>query len=129
MQALSSPPQDSFWQQREQLRPKFESVVARMQVQQNAVALARGLFGLRASPGWNDFVKTIRDIQLHAMRQLSRSQSVEEMKVLQGQIQAYDNIVAVVDGGEVRMQALERGLADLHNEKASLEKQMEAWPK
>lgn len=74
---------------------------------------------IRNMPGYSDFQSALRDIREYTVSQMvSPGVGDAEMRQMQGQIQAYDNMLAVMDKGEVRVQALEEGLTELQNQRA-----------
>lgn len=115
-------PEDSWWTRAaEQFdeRTAKEKLDAQIEQQHRAVQLAGRILLLRGLPGYDEFHKALQDIREHALTQLSKTTASNDwMRVLQGQVQAYDNILAVMEKGEARVQALEKALTELQNERA-----------
>lgn len=119
-------PDQSFWRD---LATRFDEKEAARQLeeaidkQERAIALAGRILAIRHAPGFSDFCQALRDLQEHATYQLSTTTaSNEQMRVLQGQVQAYSNILAVVDKGEQQVQALEKAREGLQNDLATIKR-------
>lgn len=89
--------------------------------QESALALCGRLLALRNQPGYDAFIEAIKGIREHAASDLIRTKaSNEEMRVAQGQIQAYDNVLAIISKGEDRRIALDKGLTELREQRKLL---------
>ncbi len=115
-------PQDSYWRdlfERFDEKAAVEKLNARIGQQQRAITLAGRVLIIRNMPGYSDFEIALRDIRNYAVTMLvSPGVAHDDMHEIKGQIQAYDNMLAVMDKGEVRVKALEEGLAELQNQRA-----------
>ncbi len=119
-------PEQSFWRD---LASKFDEKAAVEEVdraiaqQRRAITLAGRVLTLRNMPGFAEFQSALEDIRDHTASQLaSTTSSNDHMRVLQGQVQAYNNLLGVMRRGEQRVQALEKALEDLQNQKRLLER-------
>lgn len=115
-------PEDSWWTRASEQfdeRQAKEKLDAQIEQQHRAVQLAGRILLLRGLPGYEEFRKALQDIREHALSQLEKTTAGNDwLRVLQGQCQAYGNILAVMEKGEARVQALEKALAELLNERA-----------
>ncbi len=97
----SSVPPD-FWdpqkkQEQDYLRPRL----ARIDKLERAMALATRCMVLRNQPGYQDFVKCMEDLHLAAMNELVASTGdSDKIHVIQGKVQAYQNVLNVMRNTE-----------------------------
>lgn len=117
-------PPESYWRD---LFDRFDEKTAvskldtRIGQQKRAIALAGRVLIIRNMPGYSDLEVALRDIRDYAVTQLvSPGVSNDDMRQIQGQVQAYDNMLAVMDKGDVRVKALEEGLKELQNQRATI---------
>lgn len=119
-------PEESFWRQlAEEFDEKaaLEKLNGQIAQQRRAIALAGRILTLRNMPGFSDFQLALTDMRDHAVAQLSNTTAGNDwMRVLQGQVQAYNNLLGVMEKGDGRVRALEHGLAELQNQKALIER-------
>lgn len=117
---------DSFWSQvadRFSERSALERLEGQIAKQRQAIAMASRILSLRNMPGFKDFQQALADMRDHAIRDLSSTTSSNDwMRVLQGQVQAYDGLLSIMEKGEAKVEVLERRLEELQNEKALLER-------
>lgn len=104
---------------------RIRSLDERIHSTTQACHLARAILGLRSTHGWDEYVRAINDIRAHALRKLAKAQAMEEVRSLQGQIEAYDNLLVIVETGEERAKVLDAGLQRLQNERLTLQRHME----
>lgn len=127
-------PQDSHWRdifERFDESKAVEKLDAQIGQQQRAVALAGRVLIIRNMPGYSDFESALRDIRDFARDQLVSTVAGNDwMRELKGQVQAYNNILAVMEKGDARVKALEEGLRELQNQRAVIvrPKKQEAKP-
>ena len=127
-------PESSYWQEifdRADEGSIREKLGAKVEQQKRAVVLASRILSMENQPGYTEFRKALLDIREHALGQLVRNTATNEwMRVLQGQCQAYDSILQVMERGQDRVQALELALKDLQDQMTLLErpKTQEAKP-
>lgn len=121
-------PDGSFWSD---LAGQFDEKAAKEKLdgqiaqQERAIALASRVLALRGAPGFEDFRKSLQDIRDYAIEQLTQTKASNDwMRVLQGQVQAYENMLAVMEKQESRLQALDRALKELQNQRTLLERPM-----
>ncbi|HDL41655.1 MAG TPA: hypothetical protein ENG98_01405 [Actinobacteria bacterium] len=117
-------PQESHWRDlfdRFDEKAAVEKLDTRIGQQRRAITLAGRVLIIRNMPGFSDFQAALRDIRDYVVSQLvSPGAENDVMRQLQGQCQAYDNILAVMEKGDVRVKALEEGLQELQNQRATI---------
>ena len=120
MQAPSKPYLDEFGHLFDEKRAEAR-LDEQLTAQQHGITLARQIVAIRHSPGFAEFEKAVRASRDNTLKRLVTSTAGNDwLRVLQGQAQAYESILAVVDQGQDRVQALEEGLKELQNQRAVL---------
>ena len=117
-------PHESQWQE---LFDRFDESKAAEEIgnrivrQQAAIGLASRALSIRHMPGFEDFQGALRDVRASAVAELtSTTRGNEWLRVLQGQVQAYDKILAIMEKGQSYVEALEQGLQELQDQRAAI---------
>lgn len=104
---------------RDSCREELDAQISR---QRRAIALARTILPLRDHPLFQEYHKSLQGMRDAATKDLiTTTSSNDYMRVLQGQVQAYEKILRVMDRQEAEAKALEQGLSVLENDRKNLD--------
>lgn len=86
--------------------------------QRRAIKLGERVLALRASPGYEDFHKSLQDLRNYARTRLVTCyQGDSFMRVLQGQVQAYETILELMGKTEKKLEQLAANVKQLETDR------------
>lgn len=86
----------------------------------SAMALAEKMMALKASPGWEPFVKTIEDCRSYRQQELVMATTDTEMRILQGRCKELSAIISLMKHTEQNMKVLADRLEGIQEQREAL---------
>lgn len=103
---------DVFWNVRGQEQDYRRRLEADIRDLQGAIGLAEKALALRASPGWEPFLETVRAQLRIRTEELVLAKEDRETTLLQGRVRELRSVLALMDQAEAGLRTLEQRLRD-----------------
>jgi len=112
-------PSDDFWNQKEQERQIVKRLDSEIGNLQGAITLAERMIVLKASPGWESFVKAVEGCRAYRRVELELSVgTTADLRILQGRCRELGAILSLMNQTEKNTGVLASRLENLEAEKA-----------
>ncbi len=109
---------DDFWSTKAQEEAAVRKLDTEIGTLKGAIGLAEKMMGLRASPGWLDFVKAVEGCKAWRQKELEACQgSNEDMRILQGRCRELNALLGMMGDTEKNTKLLAERLGNLENER------------
>ncbi len=113
---------DQFWNVKEREAAEEQQLRDRLDAAQRAIALGKRALALKSAAGYQDFFKAIEDMRSHSMRMMVHEPSDTELRRLQGRVQAFTDILGVLDRSENAVEQLAAQVESIQTELAAARK-------